>query len=244
MLSPMEKHQLKQYCENDPTLNLLIHRLEESHRMDLSRISHEIRNPVTLINSFLQLTLSHHPEVTSFDTWKPIIENMEYLKQLLSELSDYNNSMVLHKEQFSLSSFLSSLIQECETVFPLLKVSFQKKTAVPPACLDKTKLRAAILNLIRNASEALENQPNGEIIVSLSFDGDTFHICVENNGPEIPSEYLSNLFEPFITHKKDGTGLGLAIVHNIVQAHEGSINVTSSSEKTSFILHLPLSYET
>lgn len=243
MLSQEEKHQLKQYCEKDPDLNRLIQHLEDSHHMNLSRISHEIRNPVTLINSFLQLTLSHHPEVSAFDTWKPIIENMEYLKQLLNELSDYNNSMILHKEQFSLTFFLSSLVDECKTALMPLKISFQKITAVPPGCFDKIKLKAAILNLVRNASEALGSQPDGEITVSLAFDGSYYHICIENNGPEIPAEYLSDLFEPFITHKKDGTGLGLAVVHNIVQTHGGSVNVTSSPEKTCFTLHLPLSYE-
>lgn len=243
MLSQMEKHQLKQYCENDPQLDLLIRHLEESHHMELSRISHEIRNPVTLINSFLQLTVSHHPEASSFETWKPIVENMEYLKQLLNELSDYNNSMSLHKEEFSLTSFLTSLVKECAPSLNPVQISFEKTTAIPPSCFDKVKLRAAILNLIRNAAEALNAQTDGRIIVSLSFDGALFHIGIANNGPEIPSEYLANLFEPFITHKKDGTGLGLAIVHNIVQAHAGSVTVSSSQKETCFTLHLPLSYD-
>lgn len=242
MLSPTEKHQLKQYCENDPQLALLIRHLEDSHHMELSRISHEIRNPVTLINSFLQLTQSHHPEVTSYQTWKSIIENMNYLKQLLEELSDYNNSGKLHKEQFSLTPFLNSLVAECVPLLSPVKISFQKITAIPPACFDKTKLRAAILNLIRNAAEALADQDDGEILLSLSFDGSMFHIELSNNGPEIPTEHLSNLFDPFITHKKDGTGLGLAIVQNIVQAHNGTITVSSSGESTCFSIHIPLSY--
>lgn len=242
MLSQMEKHQLKQYCENDPQLRLLIRHLEDSHRMELSRISHEIRNPVTLINSFLQLTASHHPEVISFDTWEPIVENMEYLKQLLEELSDFNNSGNLHKEQFSLASFLNSLVQECAPTLGAVKISFEKNSAVPSACFDKIKLRAAVLNLIRNAAEALSDQENGRILVSLAFDGSLFHIGISDNGPGIPAEYLPNLFEPFITHKKEGTGLGLAIVNNIVHAHEGSVTVASSPKETCFTLHLPLSF--
>lgn len=242
MLSPTEKHQLKQYCENDPQLAVLIRHLEDSHRMELSRISHEIRNPVTLINSFLQLTQSHHPEVKSYQSWKSIMENMDYLRQLLDELSDYNNSMNLHKEQFSLTYFLDSLVSECAPVLYPVKISFKKTTAIPPACFDKTKLRAAILNLIRNAAEALANQEEGEILLSLGFDGSVFHISLSNNGPEIPSEYLSSLFDPFITHKKDGTGLGLAIVRNIVQAHGGTVTVSSSQKETCFALHIPLSY--
>ena len=81
MLSQTEKHQLKQYCDENPHLSILVQHLEDSHRMNLSRISHEIRNPVTIISSFLQLTQKTHPEVSNFGTWKPILENMEYLKQ-------------------------------------------------------------------------------------------------------------------------------------------------------------------
>lgn len=243
MLSQTEKHQLKQYCENDPQLALLIRRLEDAHHMELSRISHEIRNPVTLINSFLQMTQSHHPEVSSYQSWKPIIENMSYLRQLLDELSDYNNSMRLHKDQFSLTYFLEALVSECTPILHPIKISFRKTTAIPPACFDQVKLRAAVLNLIRNAAEALAGHPDGEILLSLSFDGSLFHISISNNGPEIPSEYLPSLFDPFITHKKEGTGLGLAIVQNIVQAHDGTVTVSSSQEETCFTLHIPLSYQ-
>lgn len=109
MLSREDEYQLKQYCEKDEKVSRLIHHLEESHRMNLSRISHEIRNPITLINSFLQLTQKKHPEVIEFKTWNPIIENMEYLKQLLEELSDYNNSGILHKELFLRLPFWSLL---------------------------------------------------------------------------------------------------------------------------------------
>lgn len=243
MLSSTEKHQLKQYRENDPQLDLLISRLEDSHHLELSRISHEIRNPVTLINSFLQLTQSQHPEVTSYRTWESIMENMDYLKQLLEELSDYNNSGKLHKEQFSLTPFLSSLAGECAPLLSPVNISFQKTTAIPPACFDKTKLRAAILNLIRNASEALAGQENGEILLSLAFDGSVFYIEVSNNGPQIPADYIPGLFDPFVTHKKDGTGLGLAIVRNIVQAHGGMIAVSSTPETTCFTIQIPLSYQ-
>lgn len=239
MLSQMEKHQLKQYCDRDPRLSLLIRRLEEAHHMELSRVSHEIRNPVTLINSFLQLTVSQHPEVASYRTWKSITENMDYLKLLLNELSDYNNSGDLKSEELSLSSFLRSLVDECRYIVAPLELTYHKETAVPPCCFDKIKLRAALLNLIRNAAEALSDKTDGRILVSLSFDGSLFRIRVVNNGPQIPDEYIDGIFEPFVTHKKDGTGLGLAIVRNIVQAHGGTVSVTSDPEKTCFTLCLP-----
>ncbi|MBS6193975.1 MAG: HAMP domain-containing histidine kinase [Clostridiales bacterium] len=243
MLSREHEAQLKQYCEKDEKTARLIHHMEESYRMNLSRISHEIRNPVTLINSFLQLTAAKHPEVTEFSTWHPIIENMEYLKQLLEELSDYNNSNTLHKERFSLTPFLESLVYDCKPSLLPVQLSFEKTTAIPSAYFDKMRIQSAVLNLIRNASEALAQNPDGKILVSLSFDGTFFYIRVANNGPQIPPEQVATLFDPFITHKKGGTGLGLTIIRNVALAHGGSVSVSSDAAETSFTIKLPISYE-
>ena len=242
MLSQTEKHQLKQYCDENPQLSILVQHLEDSHRMNLSRISHEIRNPVTIINSFLQLTQKTYPEVSNFGTWKPILENMEYLKELLQEFSEYNNSTQLHKEIFSLHSFLENLIMNCQIALPSVSFSYQKTTAIPTSAFDKTKLQSALLNIIRNAYESMETQSHPQIGTTLSFDGEYFFIKITNNGIPIPTEYLPHLFEPFITHKKNGSGLGLAIVRNIVLSHKGSINVVSSPKETTFTLRLPLQY--
>lgn len=242
MLSQKEKHQLKQYCDDNPHLSILVQHLEDSHRMNLSRISHEIRNPVTIINSFLQLTQKNYPEVTSYRTWEPIIENMEYLKNLLQEFSDYNNTSQLHKETISLHSFLDALSNDCQTAFPYIAFTYQKVSAIPPAAFDKTKLQSAILNIIRNAAEAMEFQSRPRIHLTLSFDGNYFYLKISNNGTPIPAEQIPYLFEPFVTYKKNGSGLGLAIVRNIIHAHNGYITVRSSSEETSFTFVLPLSY--
>jgi len=242
MLSQKEKHQLKQYCDENPQLSILVQHLEDSHRMHLSQISHEIRNPVTIINSFLQLTQKTYPEVSNFDTWKPILENMEYLKQLLAEFSEYNNSNQLHKEILALHPFLEKLIFECQTTLPMVTFSYQKTTAIPLAAFDKTKLQSAILNIVRNAYEAMETQNNKQICISLSFRKDFFFIKIANNGPMIPSERLPHLFEPFATYKKNGSGLGLAIVRNVILAHNGSIAVHSTTKETSFTIKLPLQY--
>ena len=69
----------------------LLTRLLESHRMDISTISHEIRNPLTLVYSTLQLIESQHPEVLTFPHWEGMRQDIEYMKQLLEQLSSYNN---------------------------------------------------------------------------------------------------------------------------------------------------------
>ena len=71
---------------------------EKDFRFLLSRLSHEIRNPVTLINSELQLMASSHPELCSYRQWDSLMDNLDYVKELLNELSDFSHA---HKNRSS-----------------------------------------------------------------------------------------------------------------------------------------------
>ncbi|HIS26274.1 MAG TPA: HAMP domain-containing histidine kinase [Candidatus Pullilachnospira intestinigallinarum] len=240
MLTREESGLLNDYFQKDPRLKVLFQRLEEEHRAEVSRISHEIRNPVTLINSYLQLTRSRYPQVEEFSTWKPLTENMDFLKNLLEELSRYNHAGSLHPETFSLTALLQDICRDASMAWAPLTVSFQKSTEVPMVFADKTKLKEAVLNLIRNGAEAIRDQKDGRLALSVSFQDGWFTIRVTNNGPQIDPEHLTDIFDPFISFKKDGTGLGLPIVRSIAQAHGGTVSVTSTPEITSFFLRFPM----
>lgn len=240
MLTKEESEQLKQYSAKDSRLEVLLQRLEEEHQIELSRISHEIRNPVTLINSFLQLTERRYPQVIGFSTWTPIMENLNFLKALLDEFSRYNHAGSVHPEKLYLPKLLESIVQSAASVIPSVSFSFRKLTAIPPTFADATKLKEAILNLVRNSAEALNDQPDGRIEVAISSQNGMMEIQVSNNGPQIPHQQMDNIFEPFVSYKKDGTGLGLPIVKNIVKAHQGTITVSSSPAKTCFTIRIPL----
>ena len=75
-----------------------IQKLKEEYHLALSRISHEIRNPVTLINSSMQLMEAEHPEVAGIDLWSDMKKDMLFLRRLLDELSGYNNGERIHPE--------------------------------------------------------------------------------------------------------------------------------------------------
>ena len=103
-------------------------------------------------------------------------------------------------------------------------------------------LRRALSNLISNA---IRHTPPGHAVhVSLGNTDDRATVAVENPGPDIPAEHLPRLFERFYRvdpsrqRKGDGAGLGLAIVKAIVEAHGGSISVTSANQTTRFQLSL------
>lgn len=110
---------------------------------------------------------------------------------------------------------------------------------------DRLMLRRALSNLISNAIR--HTPPGHSVRVSLGRHGDTVTVSVENLGTAIPVEHLPRLFDRFYRvdpsrqRKGDGAGLGLAIVKSIVDAHAGSITVTSDDQKTCFQITLPAS---
>ena len=77
---------------------------------DSSTISHEIRNPLTLVYSMLQMIETAHPEVSTFKHWSDLHQNIEYMNQLLEELSSYNNGERLNISQIETNSFLKTLV--------------------------------------------------------------------------------------------------------------------------------------
>ncbi len=218
-----------------------IKKMQQDFQFTLSKVSHEIRNPVTLINSFLQLMATKYPQVEEFDYWEDIQENMTFLIDLLNELSTYNNAFRLNKEDMDLNQFLKSVAASVRPTMKYLDIelSYNGRENLPTIQADATKLRETILNIIRNASEAIPDK--GHISMELTRQNQEIQIIISDDGPGIPKEYLSTLFDPFVTHKKEGTGLGLAISKQVMEAHGGGIQVSSvPGQGATFLLTLPI----
>ena len=105
MLSSTDHDKLQQIIQEHPETEELFNRIFKSHQMDISTISHEIRNPLTLVYSTLQLIESQHPEVLDFAHWSELHQDIEYMKLLLEDLSSYNNGERLDLAPLSTGSF-------------------------------------------------------------------------------------------------------------------------------------------
>lgn len=234
-------HSNQTTTKKEPDYRQLYEDLQVQQHFTLSHVSHEIRNPVTLINSFLQLLESHHPELKEDKYWEKIMENMDFLKALLNEFSSFNNSGKLNFQELNLSELLKNIIA---SIVPTLKshnvsVALNIEPNLPHIQGDKTKISQLILNLLRNSSEAIKTK--GVINCSLSSQKNHLVLTIKDNGSGIPVLYQEDLFEPFITHKQEGTGLGLPICKRIAEAHNGSISFQSTPEKgTEFTVLLPI----
>ena len=215
-----------------------IQKLEEEHRLALSRISHEIRNPVTLINSSMQIIEAEHPEVSTFAFWPEMKEDMAFLRRLLDEFSGYNNSdRQLVPEKIDTCVFLSEIASGAKALSenPDVAFSWNIPDTLPVIIADRTQLRQAVTNLLRNAFESGASRVSMDCLTK----NELLEIHISDNGCGISKEVEKDLFTPFVTHKPNGTGLGLSIVKRIMEAHNGKIVYSSGNPGACFSLLLP-----
>ncbi len=250
MFSTTDYDKLQQIMKESPEKNELLTRLLESHRMEISTISHEIRNPLTLVYSTLQLIETQHPEVTSFRHWTEMHQDIEYMKQLLEELSSYNNGERLHLSSVDTESFFQTISLSFAASLLDTDIEFTSRISpeLPETMLDSTKIKQTILNLLGNARDAVlarTDNMHPSISMDVALEDSHILISVSDTGCGISSEDMNSIFEPFVTHKKTGTGLGLAVAQRIVHAHHGNICATSTvGMGSTFTITLPVQQDT
>ena len=230
-------------------------------------IAHEIRNPLTMIYSTLQLIEAAHPEVWFFRHWDTLHEDILYTIRLLEDLSAYHNPEELHPESVDSSDFLRRIALSFAASAADSGISFSSQIPelLPPVYGDSVKLKEALLNLLTNAREACEQTihetgistealtfghsaaqlvPEIRMEASLSDppeDGPSL-LCIRitDHGCGIPDDRLPFIFDPFVSFKSGGTGLGLPISRRIIEAHGGTMDVISAPGKgTVFTILLP-----
>lgn len=202
-------------------------------------LAHEVRNPLNNIQVAAQQIL---PSVTGEDDklYMDIISrNTQRISNLITHLLQSSVPSEIKTARESLQDILGEALQEAGDKATLNKV--RVKTHLPAntawAMLDRTKIRIALLNIIINAIEAMNE--GGELSVSLMSDEDRHTIMISDTGMGITEENLARLFEPYFTSKRNGMGLGLAATLNFIQAHNGSVDAVSSpGEGTTFIITL------
>ena len=198
-------------------------------QLTLSKFTHEIRNPITLVSSELQLLLSSHPEIAGYREWEAIIENMEYIKELLKELSDYNNAGRLTLKPTKLDEYLQEIARAFRPSMDYLEIDFKAEISkdLPKLSIDRLKLRQALFNLLRNAQEAVVPAEGKILFCAQTGPSGKAAISITDNGIGMTLQQQQQIFSPFVTYKKGGTGLGLAIARQVAEAHGGTLTAAS-----------------
>lgn len=172
MYTSTDLGKLKQMLSENPECEAALTRLLDSHNETIRAITHEIRNPLTLVYSALQLIEAAHPEVSSFRHWDALHENVLYMVQLLTDLSDYNHGFTLHKKKLDTDAFLKKLVLS----FAASSASSSAFTShivpgLPPIHADAIKLKEVLLNLLKNAAEAIPGGRAGAIRLEADITG-------------------------------------------------------------------------
>ncbi len=220
-----------------------ISRYNQPKTLELDMALHEIRNPFTLIYSTLQLIENQHPEVSDFKYWKELLADVEYTQLLIRDLSSYNQSSELHLRTIRSHDFFKSIALAFAASLTDGSIEFRSRISpsLPDITGDSIKLRQALFNLFCNAKDALANTVYAQISFNVSETEQGILLRVKDNGCGIPPSRLAHIFEPFVTYKQNGTGLGLAIVRQILDAHHGTVHVSSTPNiGTVFTLTLPV----
>lgn len=241
MFTSEDSKQLNELMNQNSNNYILIKKLLDSQKFTISKISHELRNPLTLVSSTLQLIQKQHPETQFFAHWTQVIEDVAFMEFLLEDLSAYNNGSQLNHTEIPISDFMNHLIVSFATT--LIDTSIELTSEIdqnlPVFYGDSLKLHQLFLNLLRNAYDAVDSC--GKIHVHCYQSDGNFITEISDNGCGIDDAKLTDIFTPFTTYKSNGTGLGLAIVRTIAESHHGSVKVVSTLHiGTTFTVTLPI----
>ncbi len=212
-------------------------RMQELGEMAAS-VAHEIRNPLGGIQGYASLL---HRDLEKQEPLQQmaghIIEGSKRLSRLVEDVLQYARPIQLKKERVDLSSLLQEVCAfiQVDPNFPTGVSVHLEKPASLYLLLDSELFRAALLNLIYNALQAMPQ--GGDLIIQLHENKGRVSLSITDTGVGIGPENLEKLFTPYFTTKEKGTGLGLCETYKIVEAHFGTIEVHSHIGKgTTFII--------
>ena len=210
-------------------------------------VAHEIRNPLSSIKGFAQFFLKKNPpESTDHQYSEVMIQEVERLDRVITNLLDYANPKEPAQEQTSLTDIIHrsiALITD-DAKAKKIDVTVEIEENIPPVKVDRDQITQVLLNIALNGLDAMKK--GGKLTVRCFMDDEKKLVIVEikDTGHGIPEEELSRIFDPFYTTKKTGTGLGLAIAHRIMENHGGTLSVKSTGTSgTTFRITVPAQRE-
>jgi len=234
---------------------VLLHDITEAHRLKTqaerngrlaamgemaAQLAHQLRTP--LAAALLYAGNLENPDLataTRIAIAGKTVARLKALERLIQDMLLFARGEVLGRERFSLEELLAELVQTFEPLARQRGIHFTVTNDCGEETLsgNRKALAGALTNLLENALHAVAGRPQSHIALGARQQGHQILFTVRDDGPGMPPDVVTRLFEPFFTTRSEGTGLGLAIARGVARAHGGSIDVRSApGEGTEFLL--------
>ncbi|GMA50577.1 hypothetical protein GCM10025857_19340 [Alicyclobacillus contaminans] len=205
-------------------------------------IAHEIRNPLTTIKGFLQVMeerFSRQSMHEELHYTRVMLQEIERVNGLVGELLLLSKPHKVEMAPCCLGTVIQEICPLIQSEALLLSIEFECSVKpLPRIVADSGMLKQVLLNLAKNAMEAMEN--GGMLKISAYPENEWVRVDVSDTGPGIPYYLMDKIFDAFYTTKDKGTGLGLPICQRILADHGGEIRVSSKGFGTTFSVLLPV----
>ncbi|HEV2560038.1 MAG TPA: PAS domain S-box protein [Microvirga sp.] len=209
-------------------------------------LAHELNQPLTAILLYLQAASLEAEREKPGSRASAILDKARREAQRAGAIIGRMRQLGENRAPERRPSDLNALVEEALELTQMgddsaIRVLRDYTDELPLVEVDQVQIQQVVINLVRNALEALRDRPDGEVVVSTRPDGRGVLLCVADNGPGIPPDRVGDLFQAFRTGKPNGMGLGLAISRTIVQSHGGELQVDpgGAGRGARFLVRLP-----
>ncbi|ENC6729767.1 nitrogen regulation protein NR(II) [Vibrio navarrensis] len=225
------------------------HAQQQAAKLLVRGLAHEIKNPLGGLRGAAQLLEKMLPEPSLTEYTQIIIEQADRLRTLVDRLLGPQKPG--KKQEANLHQVLEKVRQlvELESQQKLL-IERDYDPSLPDIYMAADQIEQAMLNIVSNAAQVLANQDDGQITIrtrtvhQANIHGHRCKVAARieiiDNGPGIPVELQDTLFYPMVSGREGGTGLGLSISQNLIDQHNGKIDVESWPGHTNFTIYLPI----
>jgi len=219
-------------------------RLERDERLKAmgemaARIAHEIKNPLGSMELFLTMLLEGNIKSKEKKYAEYVRYGIQTIDRIINNILSYTRPKTLALREEKIGKMVEEILDFMRLSIESRNISVMCNIEYDGSLLfDPDMMKLVIMNFISNAIDAIKGK--GQIRIDIKKDEKNIIIVIADNGCGMGEDIIKNIFNPFFTTKDKGVGLGLFIAHNIVQAHNGYIEVDSTEGMgTSFYIYLP-----
>ena len=222
---------------------------QNAARMLLRGLAHEIKNPLGGLRGAAQLLQGELEDDELKEYTQIIMAESDRLQSLVDRMLGPNKPLI--KTPINIHKVLERVRQLVQVEAPVgVTIDRDYDPSIPPISGDGDMLIQAILNIVRNAAQAvgerghilIRTRIQRQVTISQRNNRMVVKIDIEDDGPGIKPEIMSQIFYPMVTGRAEGTGLGLSIAQSLINKHQGLIDCTSEPGRTVFSILLPLEF--